>query len=89
MTNMGPLKAVVKQGRLTLDEPTDLPEGTVVDLELVDEYAYLADADDPTANMSDEERERLHAALDQSEREFAAGKGIPVEEVLRELRALR
>ncbi len=52
MTSMGPLKAVVKQGRLTLDEPTELPEGTVVDLELIDECAHLADATDPTANMS-------------------------------------
>jgi hypothetical protein len=29
---MQPLKAHVKNGRLFLDEPTDLPEGTEVDL---------------------------------------------------------
>lgn len=32
---MGPLKAVVKNGRLVLSEPTDLPEGTEVDLVIV------------------------------------------------------
>lgn len=33
---MDPLKAVVKNGRLVLDAPTDLPEGTVVELAIVD-----------------------------------------------------
>ena len=32
MTTMTPLKARVKNGRLVLDEPTDLPEGDVVEL---------------------------------------------------------
>lgn len=44
------------------------------------------DGKDPFANMPDEERARLHAALEQSEREFAQGKGIPAEAVLIELR---
>ena len=46
---MQPLKARVFNGRLVLDEPTDLPEGEVV-------YLQPVDADD----MSDEEREALH-----------------------------
>ncbi len=32
---MGPFKAVVKEGRLVIDAPTDLPEGTVVELAIV------------------------------------------------------
>jgi hypothetical protein len=79
MEPMSTLKAQVKNGRLVLDEPTDLPEGTVVELEEAD----------PFANMDPEERKKLHAALDASEKEFAEGKGIPAEQVLQELRARR
>jgi hypothetical protein len=71
------LRATVKDGRLVLDEPVDLPEGTVVDLMPVD------DGDD----LGDDDRARLHAALDRSQRDFLAGKGIPAEEVLAELSA--
>ncbi len=40
---MGPLRAVVKNGRLTLSEPTALPEGAVVYLEPVaDEQPNVA-----------------------------------------------
>ena len=53
-----PLKARVQKGRLVLDEPTDLPEGEVVELVPVDEV--LANGGD---YLDDEERERLHAAL--------------------------
>ena len=58
-----------------LNEPVDLPEGTVVDLMPIDE------GDD----LDDEDRARLHAALDRSQRDFLAGKGIPAEQVLAEL----
>ena len=34
---MHALKAQVKNGRLVLDEPTDLPEGRVVELVIVDD----------------------------------------------------
>jgi hypothetical protein len=34
---MHPLKAVVRKGRLVLDAPTDLPEGSVVELAVVDD----------------------------------------------------
>lgn len=33
------LRAVVKKGRLVLDEPTNLPEGTVIELAPIDERA--------------------------------------------------
>ena len=58
-------------------EPVDLSPGTIVDLMPVDEGDDL-DTDD---------RARLHAALERSQRDFLAGKGIPAEEVLTELRA--
>jgi hypothetical protein len=37
MRHVEPLKAVVREGRLVLDVPTDLPEGTVVELVVVDD----------------------------------------------------
>jgi hypothetical protein len=52
------LKAHVRNGRLLLDEPTDLPEGDVVHLQQVD-----AATDE---GMSDEEREDLLQALDEA-----------------------
>lgn len=63
------LRATVKDGHLVLHEPVDLPEGTVVDRTPVD------DGDD----LDDDDRVRLHAALDRSQRDFLAGKGIPAE----------
>ena len=86
MVSMSSLKAVVHNGRLVLDEPTDLPNGTVV--ELVEAGGHHTEKD-PFADMPEDERERLHAALAQSEEEFAAGEGIAAERVLRELRTSR
>ena len=71
------LRATVRDGRLVLDEPVDLPEGTVVDLVPADQ------GDD----LDDEDRARLHVALDRSQADFLAGRGIPAEEVMAELRA--
>jgi hypothetical protein len=66
------LRATVRAGRLVLDEPVDLPEGTVVDLVPADQ------GDD----LDDEDRARLHAALDRSHADFLAGRGIPAEQVV-------
>ncbi len=71
---MMPLRARVRNGRLLLDEPTDLPDGTEVNLAVLDD------------DLDDEDRARLHAALETSEEEFKAGKGIPAAEVIAELR---
>lgn len=86
MICMSSLKAVVQNGRLVLDQPTHLPEGTVV--ELVEAGEHQA-GKDPFADMPEDERERLHAALARSEEEFAAGEGIAAEQVLQELRTSR
>lgn len=72
------LHARVKGGHLVVDEPTDLPEGTAVELMLV------ADEDD----MSPEERAEIEAAIDRGREQIARGEGIPAEDVLRRIRAL-
>lgn len=43
---MGGLRARVEKGRLVLDEPTTLPEGTLVDLVVDDEGDDLTDDED-------------------------------------------
>ena len=85
---MQPLKAeavqaVVKNGRLVLDEPTDLPEGEVVELVPLDEV--LARGGD---YLDDEERARLNEALEISVKQAEEGQLIDAEEVMAELRSL-
>jgi hypothetical protein len=81
---MHALKAQVKNGRLVLDEPTDLPEGEVVELIPVDEV--LASGGD---YLEDEERERLHEALELSVKQAQEGKLIDADVVMAKLRAIR
>ena len=69
------MKAKVHGGRLILDEPTDLPEGSEVEL-------VPLDGDD----LDEDERTRLHAALRESEDDVAAGRIRPAGEVLEGLR---
>ncbi|MBI4511032.1 MAG: hypothetical protein HY698_15470 [Deltaproteobacteria bacterium] len=69
------MKARVQNGRLVLDEPTNMPDGTEVEVVLVD-------GDD----LDDDDRARLHAALAESEEDFAAGRFRDAEEVLADLR---
>jgi hypothetical protein len=71
-----PLEAHVRNGRLVLDEPVDLPEGTRV---------ALIPADDED-DLDESERERLHAALRRSAQQLASGEGIAAEDALRRLR---
>jgi hypothetical protein len=70
------LKAHVHNGRLVLDEPTDLPEGEVIYLQPVSE-------DD----LDDEERAALHRELEASISE--PGDLIDANDVLAELRAMK
>ena len=69
-------KAQVRNGRLVLDDPSDLPEGTEVVLVSLDSW------DD----LTDEERERLHKALAQSEEDLRQGRVRSAEKILDELR---
>jgi len=83
-SRMQPLKAHVHNGRLVLDEPTDLPEGEVV--ELVPLVDVLADGSD---ELDDEERAALHRELKASVAVARAGTLIDATDVLAELRAMR
>ena len=71
------LKARVREGRLVLDEPTDLPEGTEIELLPLDPGDWLDET----------ERTALHKALRQSDADIAAGRLVDAEEILRELRS--
>jgi len=57
---MQPLKAHVKNGRLVLDEPTDLPEGEEIELVPLDDV------------LTPDEEQGLIVALDS----LKAGKGV-------------
>jgi hypothetical protein len=70
------LRARVKNGRLVLDEPTELPEGVEVELVPMDEIDDL----DPT------ERARLYGFLAESIREHVPGSGVPADAVLDRVR---
>jgi hypothetical protein len=70
------LKARVRAGRLVVDEPTDLPEGTELELLPLDPGDWLDDSD----------RALLHDALRESAGDIAAGRLVSAEDVLRELR---
>jgi hypothetical protein len=71
------LKARVRAGRLVVDEPTDLPEGTELELLPLDPGDWLDEAD----------RAALHEALRQSDGDVEAGRLVSAEDVLRELRS--
>lgn len=70
------IKARVSGGRLVVDEPTDLPDGTEVELLALAPGDWLDDAD----------RAALHQALHESESDVAAGRLVDAAEVLRDLR---
>jgi hypothetical protein len=67
----------VRQGRLILDEPTDLPEGTEVALTAAD------DGDE----LDDGERAALHAAIDEGRADALAGRVTDAAVVIARLRA--
>ena len=73
------VRATVRGGRLIVDQPTDLPDGTVLDLVIDDEGDQLEPA----------EREALDAAISRSLAQAEDGRTAPVEEILHRLRARR
>ncbi|MGH9239799.1 MAG: hypothetical protein ACRD3G_17285 [Vicinamibacterales bacterium] len=76
---MSPLRARVEKGRLVLNEPTTLPEGTVIELV----------ANDEGDDLTEDERGALHEALIASSTSAEAGRLRPAQEVLDELRRRR
>jgi len=71
------ITAMVRGGRIVVDVPTDLPEGTTVTLLPLDPGDWLDDAD----------RAALHRALALSEADVAAGRLVDATEVLRKLKS--
>ena len=69
-------RARVRNGRVVLDEPVDLPEGTILDLVPVG----FVDA------LDEGERRALHASLLQSDEDLKAGRTIDADSLLRRLR---
>jgi hypothetical protein len=74
---MQPLKAVVKNGRLVVDEPTALPEGTEIELLPLDD------------DFEPEERARLLAAIDDGIEDFERGDHADGFEFIGKMRAKR
>lgn len=70
-------KIQVKDGRLVLDEPTDLPDGAEVEVLLIDD------------ELTAEERAELHASLDRALDDSEAGRGMDAWEFLERYRARR
>lgn len=73
------LRGVVRNGRVVVDEPTDLPEGTVLDLVV----------DDEGDSLDEQERAELHAHLAESWAAARRGEVRPAAEILSELRSRR
>lgn len=78
---MQPLRAQVFHGRLVLSEPTDLPEGEVVDLLPLDEV-FTGGGD----SLDAEERERLHASIDRGLDDVKAGRTVTADSLIQTLR---
>lgn len=73
------VRATVKNGRRTVDQPVDLPEGTVLDLVI----------DDEGDQLDESERAALNAAISRSLKQAEAGQTAPAEEIIEKLRARR
>jgi len=58
-----------------LDEPTDLPEGTTVELVEADPFSAMDPAD----------RDRMEASIDRGLKQAESGHFRPIDDVLRDL----
>jgi hypothetical protein len=70
------IKTTVRNGRIVIDTPTNLPDGCEVEL-------VVANDD----GMSDEERLRLHESIRRGIADCRAGRVTDLEEFLSELEA--
>jgi len=74
---MRALKTQVKDGRVTIDEPTNLPDGAEVEVVVIDD------------ELSADERAALHASLDRALDDSEAGRGMDAWDYLKQYRARR
>jgi hypothetical protein len=81
---MHALKARVENGRIKLDEPTDLPEGKLVELVPLDEV-FLGGGDD----LDDKERAALHESIREGIEDMEAGRTVDAKKAIAELRSRR
>lgn len=79
---MNALRAHVRNGRLVLDEPTDLPDGEIVELVSLDEV--LAQGGD---YLDAEERARLRESIERGIADVRAGRTVDGRSVIASLRA--
>jgi hypothetical protein len=70
-------KIQVKDGRLILDEATDLPDGAEVEILVIDD------------ELTSEERAALHASLDRALDDSDAGRGMDAQDYLEWYRSRR
>ena len=73
------VRATVRNGRLIVDQPTELPEGTVLDLVV----------DDEGDQLDQRERDALNAAITRSLEQAGEDRTAPAQEILDKLRARR
>jgi hypothetical protein len=73
------VRATVRNGRLIVDQPTELPDGTVLDLVV----------DDEGDQLDHDERDALNAAISRSLSQSNDGRTAPVDVILDKLRARR
>jgi len=76
---MRAFKAHVRNGRIVVDKPTDLPDGTELYL------LPIKDGDE----LGEEERAALHAAIEEAENELDAGQIVSEEDLWARLRAIQ
>lgn len=69
----------VVNGRLVVDEPTELPEGTEVSLAFIE----------AVGDLDEDEQAALEAALEESSASLRAGDRVAADDVVKELRARR
>jgi hypothetical protein len=74
------VKAHVLNGRFVSDEPTDLPEGTQVELQ-------VTKVADPWADMTAEERAELEASIEEGFADVARGDHMEARAFMAQLRA--
>jgi hypothetical protein len=73
---MSTIRARVQSGRLLVDAPTALPEGTVLDLVV----------DDEGDDLDDSGRAALNAAIAKGWASVQSGQGRPADEIVAALR---
>ncbi len=74
-----PVRATVQHGRLIVDEETQLPNGTVLDLVI----------DDEGDDLDDVQRQALDASISTSLRQATNGDMAPVADIMARLRSRR